>query len=65
MRQKKHLKKLNKILCRVKECRNRTARLSDEALAHLTIEFRRRLKRGEASDERPDGPGAFTTDSVL
>lgn len=51
MRQKKHLKKLNKILCRVKECRNRTARLSDEALAHLTIEFRRRLKRGESLED--------------
>ncbi len=51
MRQKSRLKKLNKILLQVRSHKERMARLSDEELAHLTVEFKERLASGESLDD--------------
>ncbi len=51
MRQKSRLKKLNKILLQVRSHKERMARLSDEELAHLTVEFKERLAAGESLDD--------------
>ncbi len=50
MRQRSTLRKLNKQLALVRSHRERMAGLSDEALSHLTVEFRERLGRGETLD---------------
>ena len=51
MGQKKILRKLNKELKKVKKYRVQMAALSDEQLAHLTVEFKERLVGGETLDE--------------
>lgn len=51
MRQRSTLRKLNKQLALVRSHRERMAGLSDEALSHLTVEFRERLGRGETLDQ--------------
>lgn len=51
MRQTKKLKQLNKILRSVKSYKEQMAAFSDEALAHLTVEFRVRLEQGETLDD--------------
>jgi len=51
MGQKKILRKLKKELKRVKKYRKYMASLSDAALAHLTVEFKERLAKGETLDE--------------
>ena len=51
MGQKRTLRKLNKELNKVKEYKEYMASLTDDALAHLTIEFKERLSRGETLDE--------------
>ncbi len=52
MRQRKRkLKKLYKILHRVRSYGERMSALSDEELAHLTVEFKERLAQGETLDD--------------
>lgn len=51
MRQKRTLRKLNKILKQVRSYRGRMALLSDEALANLTVQFKERLAKGETLDD--------------
>ena len=51
MRQKSRLKKLNKILLQVRSHKERMTQLSDEELAHLTVEFKERLAAGESLDD--------------
>ncbi len=51
MGQKRTLKKLKKELKKVRSYREYMASLSDEALAHLTVEFKERLAKGETLDE--------------
>lgn len=50
MRQKKKLRQLNKILAQVRSYQGLMKALSDEALRHLTIDFRERLAKGESLD---------------
>ena len=51
MVQTRKLKQLNKILRSVKSYKNQMSALTDDALAHLTIEFRARLGQGETLDD--------------
>ena len=51
MRQKKVLKQLNKVLNKVKSYFGRMKSLSDEELAHLTLDFKERLQDGETLDD--------------
>lgn len=51
MGQTNELRKLRKELKRIKKYRERMASLSDEDLAHLTVEFKERLKEGETLDD--------------
>lgn len=51
MRQTKKLRQLNKILRSVKSYKGQIKALSDEALTHLTVEFRARLEQGESLDD--------------
>jgi len=51
MRQKRTLRKLNKILRQVRSYRGRMALLSDEELANLTVQFKERLAKGETLDD--------------
>jgi len=51
MGQKRTLEKLKKELKKVKKYRVHMASLSDAELAHLTVEFKERLVRGETLDE--------------
>lgn len=50
MRQSRNLKKLNKLLRKVKACGERMKKLSDTELSHMTVEFKRRLGKGEKLD---------------
>ena len=50
MRQTRDLRKLNKILRCVRSYREQMEQLSDEALSHLTVEFKERLEQGETLD---------------
>ncbi len=51
MGQKRDFKKIKRILLRVKRYKEKMRQLSDQGLAHLTKEFRRRLKEGEVPDD--------------
>lgn len=51
MGQRKKLKRFNKILRRIKGYQEQTAQLSDEQLAHRTVEFKERLASGESLDD--------------
>ncbi len=51
MRQTRKIRKLNKIVRQVRSYGPQMEELSDEELAHLTVEFRERLKWGESLDE--------------
>ena len=51
MRQKKRLKKLNKILFRIKMFQEQMKEWTDEKLACSTVEFKERLDKGETLDE--------------
>lgn len=51
MRQSKKLKQFNRILKSVRNYKEKMASLSDEELAHLTLEFKERLKDGETLDD--------------
>ncbi len=51
MGQKKTISKLNRILKQVRSYSAHMEALSDEALSHLTVEFKERLKAGETLDE--------------
>jgi len=51
MKQIRKLKQLNRILKQVRSYKEQMAALSDEALAHLTVEFKERLSKGETLDE--------------
>ena len=51
MGQKSRLRKLNKILGRVRSCKERMAQMSDEELSYLTVTFRERLTEGESLDD--------------
>lgn len=51
MRQKRTLRKLRKILKRIKSYKEQMASLTNEALAQLTEEFKKRLAQGETLDE--------------
>lgn len=51
MRQRKELKRLNKILNQVKSHKEYMASLTDEELSHMTVVFRERLARGETLDD--------------
>lgn len=51
MRQTKKLKQLNKILKAVRSYKEQMQQLSDEKLAHLTVEFKKRLENGETLDD--------------
>ena len=51
MGQKADIKKLNKILCHVKEHRDQVKALSDQELSHMTEVFKKRLSKGETLDE--------------
>ena len=51
MRQRKELKKLNRILAQVKTYAEQMSALTNEQLSHLTVEFKERLKNGETLDD--------------
>lgn len=51
MSQKKTIRKLNRILKQVRSYSAQMEALSDEALSHLTVEFRERLQQGETLDD--------------
>ena len=51
MRRTRELRQLNKILRCVKSYKEQMQELSDEELAHLTIEFKERLEQGESLDD--------------
>lgn len=51
MGQNKTIRKLNRILKRVRSYANQMEELSDEALSHLTVEFKERLQQGETLDD--------------
>ncbi len=51
MRQTRKIRKLNKIVRQVRSYGPQMEELSDEELAHLTVEFRERLEWGESLDE--------------
>ncbi len=51
MKQKRKIQKLNRILNKVKSFREKAAGLSDEQLAHKTVEFKERLAQGESLDD--------------
>lgn len=51
MRQTRSLRKLNKILRKVRSCREQMARLSDRELSYLTVKFKERLAAGETLDD--------------
>ena len=51
MKQKRKIQKLNRILNKVKAFRGQIAELSDEQLAHKTVEFKERLAQGESLDD--------------
>lgn len=51
MGQKKTIRKLNRILKQVRSFSSQMEALSDEALSHLTIEFKERLKNGETLED--------------
>lgn len=50
MKKTRQLRKLNKILHRVQSYKEQMEKLSDEELAHLTVEFKERLAEGERLD---------------
>lgn len=50
MKQTKEIRKLNKILRRVRSYEASLRAFSDEELAHLTVEFKERLRKGETLD---------------
>ena len=50
MRQRKDLRRLNRILRKVKSYKAEMAALTDEQLQHKTVEFRARLEQGESLD---------------
>ncbi len=47
----RELKRLSKIVARINELEPEVQRLSDEDLAHKTVEFKERLERGETLDD--------------
>lgn len=51
MKQTRKLKRLNRILLQVRSYKEQMVALSDEALAHLTVEFKERLAKGETLDD--------------
>ena len=51
MRQTKDIRKLNKILRRVRSYEEAMRIRSDKELAHLTVEFKERLRKGETLDD--------------
>ncbi len=51
MRQRRELRKLNKILREVKSCGEQMRTLSDDELAHMTVVFKERLAHGESLDD--------------
>lgn len=51
MSQKKTIRKLNKILKQVRSYAAHMESLSDDALSHLTVEFKERLQKGESLDD--------------
>lgn len=51
MRQKKTLRKLRKELKKIKSYKEYMAALPEEALAHLTVQFKERLSKGETLDD--------------
>ncbi len=50
MRQKKKIKKLNRIVQKIKHYREQMTQLSDQALSCLTLDFKERLAQGESLD---------------
>lgn len=51
MRQNRKIQQLKKILAKVLYHKARMAALSDKELAHLTVEFKERLQKGESLDD--------------
>lgn len=51
MGQRREIRKIKQILRRVRSCQEQMAQLSDDALRHLTIEFKERLSAGESLED--------------
>lgn len=51
MGQRRILRKLNKIVKRVRSCQVRIKQMTDQELAHMTVEFKERLAKGESLDD--------------